>query len=266
MINNWLLDQRQITISGWFANGSLWTLLYEFLCYLLILGVAVVGLLRRRVAVLVLAGGLWLVQMTITFVPGQRSVFNVYRNWMLMNFIKFAAVFLVGSALYLWKEVVPDSGWIALACGAVFLASLFLPGANPAFSFAAACLGAPLIVLPLLWLGAHLPFQRVGARNDYSYGVYIYAFPVTILLAAYHVARLGPLLFLLASTLCTLLLAVPSWWLVERRAMALRKVEVSALFGRSIKGPGGLPSATDAPRSESAPPVRSVGDAIEASD
>ena len=95
-----------------------------------------------------------------------------------MNFIKFAAVFLVGSALYLWKEVVPDSGRIALGCaGAVPLVSLFLPGLNPAFSFAAACLGAPLIVLPLLWLGAHLPFQRVGARNDYSYGVYILRVP-----------------------------------------------------------------------------------------
>ena len=81
--------------------------------------------------------------------------------------------FLVGAVIYLYRDRIPDSGWLALACGVGFVASLWLPnsGALPAFAFTDSGLLVPLIAYPLLWLGAHLPLQRVGAKNDYSYGV-----------------------------------------------------------------------------------------------
>src|SRR3984957_1370985 len=41
-------------------NGSLWTLYFEFLCYLLLAAVSLIGLLRHRLAVAILAGGVWL--------------------------------------------------------------------------------------------------------------------------------------------------------------------------------------------------------------
>ena len=37
----------------------------------------------------------------------------------------------------------------------------------------------------MIWLGIHLPLARVGAKNDYSYGLYIYGYPVSQLLVVW---------------------------------------------------------------------------------
>jgi peptidoglycan/LPS O-acetylase OafA/YrhL len=225
LANNWFLEMRQLTIGGTAWNGSLWTLFYEFLCYLLLMGLAMVGLLRRRGWVLAGALGAWALQALITVTPGQAGAFDIFNNWLLMNLLKFAAVFLVGAAIHLYRDRIPDSGWLALACGVVFVASLWLPGYAPAYYFRANDLGAPLVAYPLLWLGGHLPFQRVGRRNDYSYGVYVYAFPVTVLMAIWGANRWGYVPFAILCLLGTVPFAVASWWLIERRALSLRNVE-----------------------------------------
>jgi peptidoglycan/LPS O-acetylase OafA/YrhL len=76
----------------------------------------------------------------------------------------------------------------------------------------------------LLFYFAYVPagfirhYNRVG---DYSYGVYIYAFPVQQSIAALipHVSVLS--MFLMSATI-TLMLAVLSWHLLERHALNLK--------------------------------------------
>ena len=80
-----------------------------------------------------------------------------------------------------------------------------------------------LLAYPLLWLGAHLPFYWIGAKNDYSYGVYIYAYPLTQLLISLGAERVGFWPFMLLTASVTLAFAVASWWLVEKRALQLKK-------------------------------------------
>lgn len=223
---NWLLRIVQDTIHGDAWNGSLWTLFYEGLCYLGILALALVGALRRPVWLLVVAVAAWATQIVITASPGDKADFNVYHGWVWMNILKFAAIFLVGAVLWAYRDRIPDSGWLALGCTVLFAASLALPGAMPAFNFTANGLGAPLVGYPLLWLGCHLPFQRVGVRNDYSYGTYLYAFPMTKLLAVAGAASLGYIPFTLLALACTAVCAVASWWGVERWALKLKKFGV----------------------------------------
>jgi len=223
--NNWLLDMRQARISSTVWNGSLWTLFYEFLCYLILLGIAMAGVLRRRIWVFGIAGGLWLIQASITVMPGQENTFNIFHYWHAMNLIKFAVVFLVGSAVYVWRDRIPDAGWLALGCSTLFAASLLLPGQAPDLYFRACDLGAPLLAYPLLWLGAHLPLQRIGSVNDYSYGMYVYAYPVTVLMAIWQMNRLGFVPFVAVCIIATAPLAIASWWLIEKRAMSLRRID-----------------------------------------
>ena len=65
--------------------------------------------------------------------------------------------------------------------------------------------------------GLAVPAEGFPRRKqaDYSYGIYIYAFPVQQLLAAAGVAQAGPWWLLLASLAGAVPLAALSWHLVE---------------------------------------------------
>ena len=128
-------------------------------------------------------------------------------------------------------------------------------GYSPAFALTTSYLLTPLIAYPLIWLGIHLPFQRIGASNDYSYGVYIYAYPVTVLLATWHVARLGEPVFVFLCVVATLPFAIASWWLVEKRALRLKTLGPRQLVQRVI-GPKSDPTR---PRPDRAPADTSGG-------
>ena len=222
--NNWFLDMRQKLIGNIWYNGSLWTLFYEFLCYLTLLVLGMIGFLRRRILTLFAAAAVWSLNIWISYTPS--IGYHFHHHVELMEFLKLSSIFLVGAVIYLYRNSIPDSGVLALALGLLFFASLYLNGRGlyTEFSFTPSQVGAPLIVYPLLWLGAHLPFQRIGAANDYSYGVYMYAYPVTVLLATWGATRLGYVPFALLCVVVTIPLAVGSWWLVEKRAMQLRTV------------------------------------------
>jgi len=247
LYRNWLLPSpalHQYKITGtpynvpynvaW--NGSIWTLVYEFFCYLLLLGLAAAGLLRRRLVTLVASVSMVGLTVLITFTPSLAQHFYGAHYQLVLNTIRFTAIFLVGSVLYLYRDRVPDSGWLALAASALFVAGLFLPNGghglhvrNPLYTFTESSLLAPLIAYPMLWLGIHLPFQRVGAKNDYSYGIYIYGYPVSQLLALWGAQRFGYPFYLTSVVAATGLFAVGSWWLVEKRALSLKRFELAGL-------------------------------------
>jgi peptidoglycan/LPS O-acetylase OafA/YrhL len=217
------------------ADGSLWTLYYEFLCYLILGGLAVVGLLRRRIVVAILAAALCFVLFVIAFTPRLHKEFNLFGHFAWMNLFLLSPIFMVGAAIYLYRDRVPDSGWLALACAVGFTASLWLPGQNPVFEITASDLFTPLIVYPMLWLGIHVPL-RIGAKNDYSYGLYVYAWPVTVLLAIWGLARWGVVPFVLLSVLASIPFAVASWWLVERRALSLKRLAITRWTAQAGSG------------------------------
>jgi peptidoglycan/LPS O-acetylase OafA/YrhL len=223
--SNWYLKLNQYSIAGIVWNGSLWTLFYEFLCYLVLAALAVTGLLKRRSLVLVITVALWLVDVASTFNPAWQSTRNPGGTIDFRIFLELAPVFLTGTLIYLYRDRVRDSGWLALGCTAGLVGSLWMPfgGTEPAFTLTSTEMLAPLIAYPMLWLGIHLPFHRVGVRNDYSYGVYIYAFPMQVLLSSFSFAHKGYVVFLFLSVAVTVPLAVASWWLVERPALRLKK-------------------------------------------
>ena len=107
-------------------------------------------------------------------------------------------------------------------------------------------LSAPVLsALPVaylcIWLGIVLPLARVGATNDFSYGIYIYAFPVQQLLAVAGVQAWGVAAFTLLSVAGTIPLAVASWFVLERRAIGWGRSRHSSAL-RPAPEPGLSPS------------------------
>ena len=202
-------------------NGSLWTLAFEFGAYLVLLGLAVAGLLRRPPVVLVGTALLLGVLVVFTVVPSLHDSVTTFTYPIFTPALVLLPLFLTGSCLWLYRHRVPDSGWLA---GALFVAALLvlvLPvGAQiPGYSFTTGPLAAPLLVYPVLWLGFHLPFVHIGRRHDLSYGVYLYAFPVQQGLVMAGAAAWGLLGYTAATIVIVLACATASWFLVERPAM-----------------------------------------------
>lgn len=199
-------------------NGSLWTLFWEFLCYLGVLLAGVLGLLRRRWGVPVLFAGAWLFQLatTLTAIGEMRVPIVMHRigSLALEDAARFAITFTAGMLIYHLRErLVASWMWVALATAGL-VASMWLPEYR--------LLGAFLLAYALVAAGALMNHRWMILRTDISYGVYIYAFPIQQILAIAGVPAYGLLLYALAAFAITCVLAWLSWTLVEERALRLK--------------------------------------------
>ena len=248
--SNALLKMNQFAVASPelnLANSSLWTLFFEFLCYLLLAALSFVGIMRHRGWVALITLGIFAALLVTTLVPSLNSMFNIYNN-IPMDFMVLSLGFLGGTLIYLYRERVPDSALLAIVCIIAFVATLYLPnyGYVPTLRLTPSSFGVFLLAYPLLWLGAHLPFHWIGAKNDYSYGVYIYAYPLTLLLVYLHAERVGFWPFMLLTASVTLAFAVASWWLIEKHALRLKKVVVGRpIFSRQRSASQALTKPSD---------------------
>ncbi len=189
---------------GW--NGSLWTLFYEMLCYLAVGALLTLPWARRRVLGCAVA---LLVLLTAATVWGAHAGAGIE----FMRPVKLGAYFAAGMLGYAVRDRVPVHAGLAVASLAVLVAQGVWGWPEP------------LTAVPLayaLLAGGLLVHSGVGARNDISYGVYIYAFPIQQLGAVVGVHRAGYAVYLAASLAVTVALAWVSWLLVERPAIRSR--------------------------------------------
>jgi peptidoglycan/LPS O-acetylase OafA/YrhL len=85
-------------------------------------------------------------------------------------------------------------------------------------------MGAAYLAYSLLVFATYkyYSFLDVGKFGDYSYGVYLYSFPIQQLLIHVLKPQLNGWLLSLLSLLICLPLAVASWHLLEKPAMQLK--------------------------------------------
>ena len=198
-------------------NGSLWTLFYEFVCYLGLAGLGAVGIARRsRRTVAVVAAGLWAAEVVERLAPGALGRLGPLFTdpW----FRRLGLLFLLGVLAFLYADRVPASGRVALVAGLAFAASVPL-GLSDLVGI------VPLAYL-LLWVAVRRPLHRFEAAGNLSYGLYIYAFPVQQLAASYRVDRFGAPAYLAACTAVVLVLAALSWRLVEEPSLRLKRLRL----------------------------------------
>lgn len=196
------------------VNGSLWSLPYELGMYALLamawLAVAIVRLPLSKY----FAGAVALI--LVLALGAEVGLLHVSRieplTWHLV------AMFFAGSCLYLFRIRVPvDRRLFALLLLALIGASISTNKRAFAITY---LFTMPYVVLYLSYVPGGL-LRRFNRLGDYSYGTYIYAFPVQQMLAA-SVPGIGPLQMLGASFAITTILAVLSWHWIEKNALALK--------------------------------------------
>jgi peptidoglycan/LPS O-acetylase OafA/YrhL len=191
------------------VNGSLWTLPLEVMMYLGVLILGLTGLLQRRLIFLPIAGlavgHFWLLERL-----GIESFF-------INNIFKLGLLYYTGAAIFLYRDALPWRGWVA-AVLVVALTLTFHTAAGPYVYVIA----LPYLVIYLAY--APIPLiSRFGKYGDFSYGMYIYAFPFQQLTVYLLGHEIGVFWLTAISLAPTLLLAILSWHLIEAPAMKLKQ-------------------------------------------
>ncbi|MBK7470513.1 MAG: acyltransferase [Betaproteobacteria bacterium] len=195
------------------VNGSLWTIPLEVVMYA-ILGIAgwlgflaprhAVAAVRERMRPRPLAGAALLLL---------ASALAVKVLWTGAQYYTLAGYFLLGVLCYrlrhLWRWRLVHAALlavIAVAAARTWAGPLLLPVAIAGAILTLAL--HPSLRMPMTW----------WHRHDYSYGTYLYGFPVQQALIACGVRE--PLLLFICAVPLTLGCAAVSWHLVERPALA----------------------------------------------
>ena len=195
------------------VNGSLWTLPIEFSCYV-ILGLTMF-LFKRTYIVIFLAVGFWAISLN-------QYYFELFWNrWISDSFViyasdlryvlKYGAYFFVGACIAFFR-LERFLNW-----GVIILAAILL---IPFKQFAYAPILLPIVIIGLGIRAVTRPFQWT-LRTDYSYGIYIYAFPVQQALASIDPMMPWALAFSLTIIVTTIFAAV-SWHLIEKPALSFK--------------------------------------------
>lgn len=207
------------------VNGSLWTIRYEFWCYLLVAFLGLIRLLTVRWFTLVLVGA-GVVSSALN--PGMADFWHDLPTFVGGKWPPLILAFVCGIAFYAWHKSVPWSKPVFWVCLAGFFLS-FIGGYDVV---------APLcLTYILMFVGfTPSPVNNWFKTFDISYGVYLYAFPLQQTIVHYLKVREPLLLFALAMPpiLCA---GVLSWLLVERPFLRSR--------GRRIPGERSSSASTD---------------------
>lgn len=189
------------------VNGSLWTLPVELRLYIAVLISGLIGLLTRPIVFLAALAAILLL---VAWLPGGFALPHIDRPTR-----DLLVLFALGALACVWRDVIPVS--LALAAVAIFVVI-----ADPS-GLGRGVLLAPLLAYVVL-VAAYHPrlvwpaFNRVG---DYSYGVYVYSFPIQQTLVQ-RIPGIEPApLFALALALA-LAVAALSWHGLEAPALRLK--------------------------------------------
>ena len=201
---------RHQPLSG--VNGSLWTLPFEVLAYVALLGLALSRLLRAWVLALLLAIGLVFYDHSVAHRAWPLDV-HVDGLW-LYDLVRLEVWFAAGALLALLKDRV--IGRHALAAVALVVAVVGV-GTHEAM------VAIPALALLVIYLGTLpcRPAEVLHRLGDPSYGMYLSGFVLQQLVVWAGLTRLNPWLSFAEGAVLATLFGFASWHLIEKRAMRL---------------------------------------------
>ncbi|MBZ6074772.1 acyltransferase family protein [Microvirga puerhi] len=201
-----------------FPMGTVWTLKYEVLCYVGVLALGFIGLLRFRPAAFALVAGLAVALLAL-------DLFRPDAPKGLETALRLPLIFAFGGALYVWRNRARLSGILLL--GLVLATGL----AHGTFLYKALLFVTSAYGVIWLALAPVVTRRTWEPEADLSYGTYLYGWPAqqalhTLFPATAAIVLLGP------SLVAALVVAALSWYGIEKPALAIK---AKALGRRTIK-------------------------------
>ncbi|MFD1754691.1 acyltransferase family protein [Rufibacter sediminis] len=199
-------------------NESLWTIQYEFICYLTVPFIAFFKVFRRKwVAVLVFTAAYLLLVLQAS---SQLFLWEGYQGKLISNpvyFPRFFTYFFAGCCVYLFRRRLQRNHLLALLALSSLITSMVWFGGFD--------LVAPFSLTYLLFYIAYLPhiqLQNFTRYGDFSYGTYLYAWPIQQLVMLFAGGQLTPGSLFLVSFAFTVVAAYASWHGIEKHFLKLK--------------------------------------------
>jgi peptidoglycan/LPS O-acetylase OafA/YrhL len=200
------------------VNGSLWTLPWELAMYM---SLATGGLLmiigispRILKAVFLSVGILATIYFNYMYIQGKANPFLIE-----YTAARLASFFFIGSGFYILKDkIILSKTWFLLMIAAIVVAVIW--------NKTAGLIVINIVLAYVIFYLAYIPSGVISLYNqlgDYSYGLYIYAFPIQQSLVALFPNITVGWLFL-SSFVITLFMAVMSWNFIEKKVMDNRQL------------------------------------------
>lgn len=189
------------------VNGSLWTLPWEARLYVILGLIALIAkspILKLRITLthLLTFAAFSLLLLHIT---------NIFFPFVSKDATRVVCMFFLGSAVYCHRDRIPLHRFACLAAFLLLITSTFVNKHTFLFTY--------LFTLPYLVMGVvYLPAGIVRKFNDlgdYSYGIYIYSFPLQQAIVA-SVTDSSPTMVLAITLPVVLVMAVLSWHFIEQ--------------------------------------------------
>jgi peptidoglycan/LPS O-acetylase OafA/YrhL len=144
--------------------------------------------------------------------------------------LQLAICFVAGAGFYFFRYAVSWRWqWAAIGLGLALLARS---------TWAFYVLFLPAMVYASLWAAVRGPvfFRRINHWGDFSYGLYIFAFPIQqALIAKFSGFRNHPYSLFIVAECIALCLGWVSWRMIEKPALALKnRVTLGKVFGRLV--------------------------------
>lgn len=203
------------------VNGSLWTLCYEFSLYLLTLAFFCVGICKKRNLLL----ALWFLMLLLRIYVGKNYYTYSYSTFWLLGlnityFFEWSFYFLSGAIVFLYKDrLQPNVYWVFSLLALYIIATMLKSEmALRVLNY----LLVPSVVFYFSFLKGIT--NEAGKYGDFSYGFYIYAFPVQQSIIYFTHNSLSLETFFVLSVVFTFPFAFMSWHLVEKRFLAYKNL------------------------------------------
>lgn len=201
-------------------NGSLWSLLLEVKMYVFVAVVGVMGVVATKNALLPVVCMLGALVPTFPALVGSTGPSDY------AHFVIPVLYFLLGMGLYASRDSAIFSTATVPISFAIYLGT---HGLTSQISFHL------LIVSCTLWFATSPLARKIRLPGDYSYGVYLYGFPIQQIVISIY-PEIGPYNLFFIAFVVALVLAALSWRIIERPAQESAKALAHATRSISLRG------------------------------
>ncbi|MFW0109348.1 acyltransferase family protein [Rothia sp. P13129] len=192
-------------------NGPIWTLKYEVVLYVVLIPFGFLSFIKNKQ------------RLYVTIFAMFSAIFAAYSY--LADFVfpgfnnlpHLMSFFFMGSLFYVWGDKIIVKREMSILCAILSIVIFLLNSELPNL------LLQPLFAYAILTLGVVLKTD-FAQKNDISYGLYIYGWPVQQVLLMVGFSTLSWPINALVTCVVAVALASVSWFLIERPALSLKRI------------------------------------------